>query len=100
MKTLRKGAKGTEVMQLQRALNRAGCQLTVDGFFGADTYNAVIAFQATHNLSIDGIVGPNTWDKLNGQAPGNNQVYNALITCLESIEKLPEFKQLEELLYG
>ena len=100
MRTLRKGATGTEVMQLQRALNRAGCKLTVDGVFGNDTYNAVLAFQATNNLTIDGIVGPNTWDKLNGQAPSNNQVYNAIISCLEAIEALPEFKQLEELLYG
>jgi LysM repeat protein len=31
---------------------------------------------------------------------GNNQVYNALVTCLDAIENLPEFKQLEALLNG
>lgn len=100
MKTLRKGATGTEVMQLQRALNRAGCDLTVDGIFGNDTYNAVLAYQATHGLTIDGVVGPNTWEKLNGKQVTNTQMYNALITCLVAIEALPEFKQLEKLLYG
>lgn len=30
----------------------------------------------------------------------NNQVYNALVTCLDAIEDLPEFKQLEALLNG
>ena len=29
-----------------------------------------------------------------------NQLYNALITCMEAIEALPEFKQLCELLEG
>ena len=28
----------------------------------------------------------------------NNQVYNAFITCLDAIEKLPEFKTLQEML--
>lgn len=32
--------------------------------------------------------------------PANNQVYNALVTCLDAIEDLPEFKQLEALLNG
>ena len=54
MKTLRKGDKGNDVKELQTALNRAGCTLTVDGDFGVDTYNAVIAFQAARDLTIDG----------------------------------------------
>lgn len=29
---------------------------------------------------------------------GNNQVYNALVTCLDAIEDLPEFKTLSGLL--
>lgn len=32
--------------------------------------------------------------------PVNNQVYNALVTCLDAIEDLSEFKQLEALLNG
>ena len=34
------------------------------------------------------------------EKPTNNEVYNAFITCLGAIEALPEFKQLEKLLYG
>lgn len=30
--------------------------------------------------------------------PTNNQLYNAIVTCMDAIEALPEFKQLEELL--
>lgn len=32
------------------------------------------------------------------QKPTNNQVYNALVTCLDAIEDLPEFKTLSGLL--
>lgn len=38
--------------------------------------------------------------KENTQPVKNNQVYNALVTCLDAIEDLPEFKQLEEILNG
>lgn len=34
------------------------------------------------------------------EKPNNTQLYNAFITCLDAIEDLPEFKALEELLYG
>jgi len=36
----------------------------VDKKFGFDTYLAVCAFQKKNGLSVDGIVGPLTWDKL------------------------------------
>jgi len=35
-----------------------------DGYFGNQTKNAVISFQAKLGLSTDGIVGPSTWGKL------------------------------------
>lgn len=34
------------------------------------------------------------------EKPTNIQLYNAFITCLDAIEDLPEFKTLEEILYG
>lgn len=98
MKTLRKGDVGIEVKEMQTALNRAGCNLAVDGIFGDETYNAVISFQAVRNLTIDGVVGSETWKAL--KTPTNTQLYNAFITCLSAIEDLPEFKQLEKILYG
>jgi len=59
---LRKGAKGDDVEDLQRALNRVGAvpTLHVDGLFGRGTERAVRHFQAAEGLAIDGIVGPNT----------------------------------------
>lgn len=37
---------------------------TVDGIFGANTKAWVKKFQDRHDLSVDGIVGSNTWSKL------------------------------------
>lgn len=67
MPTIRKGDKGTAVKVLQRMLMAAGCKLPrygADGSCGAETVDAVKAFQTTHNLTIDGICGPLTWAAL------------------------------------
>ena len=65
MKTLRNGSKGTQVMVLQYLLNAKGYEAGKDdGIFGAKTLAAVKAFQKAHGLSMDGIVGKNTWSKL------------------------------------
>lgn len=57
---------GLTVKRAQTLLNRTGVkpQLAVDGVFGAQTTQAVRAFQAAHNLRVDGIIGPATWDVL------------------------------------
>ena len=39
-------------------------QITVDGRFGKETYEAVVLFQKQQGLVPDGIVGPKTWTKL------------------------------------
>lgn len=60
------GSRGTEVVELQQALNSRGYWCgTTDGIFGAKTYNAVIRFQRDSGLAVDGIVGPQTKKALN-----------------------------------
>lgn len=64
---LKKGAKGEQVKALQRMLYAMGYDLgasKVDGDFGSKTDAAVRAFQKKHGLTVDGIVGKNTWEKL------------------------------------
>lgn len=63
--TLRKGAQGNITKLLQEKLVKLGYRTNgVDGIFGSGTYSAVREFQKTRGLSVDGIVGQNTWRKL------------------------------------
>lgn len=65
--TVRQGAKGGITKLLQERLNSKGFSCgTIDGIFGSNTANAVKAFQRANGLSVDGIVGQNTWRKLLG----------------------------------
>jgi peptidoglycan hydrolase-like protein with peptidoglycan-binding domain len=58
------------VTELQQLLNQHGASLTVDGSFGPGTLAAVEAYQASHGLSADGIVGPNTKASLTSSSSG------------------------------
>ena len=62
------GSKGSEVTELQKLLNNNGYSLDVDGNFGAKTQAAVKDYQKKNNLSVDGIVGTNTWGALTSKA--------------------------------
>jgi zinc D-Ala-D-Ala carboxypeptidase len=64
--TLRSGARNHPVKTLQRLLNYRGAspKLAIDGQFGANTDREVRDFQRSHALTVDGIVGTNTWKKL------------------------------------
>ena len=66
------GANGEAVKELQQKLNAAqtGAPLIVDGKFGPQTRAAVVQFQKTFGLAIDGIVGPATWGALDALVIG------------------------------
>lgn len=57
---LRSGDTGAYVERLQRELSQLGYEVPVDGVFGEATDTAVKKFQQDHNLTVDGIVGPQT----------------------------------------
>jgi peptidoglycan hydrolase-like protein with peptidoglycan-binding domain len=68
--TLRQGARGPSVQVLQQALKDHGFDPgPVDGQFGPHTRAAVVAYQQAEGLTVDGIVGPQTWGSLRGVAP-------------------------------
>jgi len=60
---LRQGAVGECVKELQQALGVAA-----DGIFGRLTERAVREFQFSHDMPVDGVVGPRTWAKLSERA--------------------------------
>lgn len=68
LNVLKKGAKGEQVKALQRMLHAMGYELgtknPIDGDFGTKTDTAVRTYQKLHSLTIDGIVGQKTWNKL------------------------------------
>ena len=61
------GTSGLSVRILQRLLLANGYAIRVDGNFGALTEIAVKAFQSNRNLTIDGVVGQQTWQQLTSQ---------------------------------
>ena len=61
---LRNGSQGNFVYLLQFILNQYGYNLSVDGIFGTRTLNAVRDFQRNNSLSVNGLVGNNTWKTL------------------------------------
>lgn len=55
------GSRGDEVRKVQKKLKELGYYKgSVDGIFGTQTKNAVIAFQKNCGITADGIAGPKT----------------------------------------
>lgn len=91
---LREGDSGSDVELLQRRLNRISTNYPgipkiypVDGFFDESTTNAVLKFQEVFDLVPDGLVGKNTWYRI-------QYIYNA-VKRLSSISS--EGLRLEDL---
>ena len=65
--TVRKGTKGNITKLIQKRLLSLGYKLPkwgADGGFGDETVDAVKSFQTDKGLSVDGIIGQDTWRKL------------------------------------
>ena len=91
---LRQGDRGIAVRTIQYYLNFVGQfndSLTIgiaeDGIFGQDTKRAVEAFQRYYGLTVDGIVGRNTWNAV-------IDAYNDVLRSLPS-----DFTGFSSLLY-
>jgi peptidoglycan hydrolase-like protein with peptidoglycan-binding domain len=73
--TLQEGSTGPAVTRLQSLLQDAGCSPGgIDGNFGPMTQAAVMQYQASRGLSVDGVVGPQTWAALNSNKPAVKSV--------------------------
>lgn len=53
-----------QVVTLQHALNMLGFDLQQNGVAGPITNAAVLKFQKSHGLKVDGVVGPLTWHEI------------------------------------
>lgn len=69
MELLRLNANGFAVKSIQTKLKKLGYSVgPLDGIFGPITESAAKAFQDNCDLSIDGIIGPQTWQALLSKA--------------------------------
>lgn len=95
-RNLKKGMYGVDVKALQHALVTLGYSVGkwgVDGDFGADTENAVLAFQINNQLLNTGIVDDATWRKIDqmmsGESdPGDDEPTEPLPTPIQNGVKI------------
>lgn len=86
------GSRGTEVRNIQTRLKNWGYYTgSVDGIYGTQTKNAVIAFQRKNGLTADGIAGPLTLAKIGlptggsgGTAGSSNSDYHLLARIISA----------------
>ena len=73
--TLRKGDRGDSVVQLQDALYQLGYMTVNDitGSFDSATFSAVQEFQRTNGLTVDGVAGNDTLQRLYSSAARKKQ---------------------------
>ena len=65
------GSRGIYVLVLQDALNALGYSTkTLDGAFGNNTKNALLAYQKNNGLRVDGICGCTSWTKIVSEVVG------------------------------
>ena len=67
---LRRGSQGEAVGKLQTTLQKLKFPLAIDEDFGAATELAVMRFQGDKKLTVDGIVGQETWNALEKASKG------------------------------
>jgi GH25 family lysozyme M1 (1,4-beta-N-acetylmuramidase) len=59
-RTLMVGCSGRDVTKLQARLATLGFSVQLDGMYGPQTQGAVLQFQRTHGLAVDGVAGAAT----------------------------------------
>lgn len=64
VRTLKIGDSGEDVKWVQAVLTKKGMTMNMTGYFGEKTRNYVMAVQRYYNLTVDGIVGPQTLARL------------------------------------
>jgi len=67
--TIKQGSRGEEVKQIQTYLG-----LAVDGNFGPKTHGKVCEWQHNNGLTVDGVVGPLTWNAMGLATTDNSEL--------------------------
>ena len=104
MTTLKLNSIGPMVEFLQNLLQKLGFYFgRIDGIFGNNTFIAVQNFQRQFGLSVDGIVGTNTWNALKPYIDGGlnfivptniSYSYSILQINLDTLKRLYPFLEI------
>lgn len=77
--TMKVGDSSEDVRTLKQKLREGGYfEGPDDAYFGEDLANAVRAYQTAHGLTVDGVVGPETWGNIHGDPRYPNNSTGAL----------------------
>jgi hypothetical protein len=89
-RVLKTGSKGPAVEDLQNLLKAHGFTQAgpTDGDFGASTKKALVQFQQSHNLDVDGICGPNTWMSLTSETVDPAPLVDTIVGNARAVELL------------
>jgi len=89
------GSTGEDVKDLQIVLNAtvADNSLAIDGVFGKQTQEAVMALQKQYGLNMDGIVGPETWAVIDSVDVSENEKNTRPVLCFGSQGQDVEYLQ-------
>lgn len=72
---LKQGSRGASVGSLQQSLSNLGYyKSSIDSIFGGGTKTAVMNFQRSQGIAVDGIVGPATFNSISNAANGKGVV--------------------------
>jgi hypothetical protein len=80
------GQSGSCVTSLQKKLHAYYSWLDVDGKFGPQTLEAVLAYQSTRGLSVDGDAGPKTKAALAAKKPAKHQIDRTTMAALRALQ--------------
>ena len=76
---IKQGSVSVYVLVAQDGLNTLGYGTGgLDGIFGTQTRNAVLAYQRSRGLTVDGIVGCNTWRSIQENVIGIGQTESTI----------------------
>lgn len=100
--TLAPGDSGDFVTELQRRLGKAGVfpEESVSGFYDGMTTSAVTRFQTQNGLRADGIAGPETLRRLNGQLSGGSIWGSSDSTSSNAEEEAKRAEDVQKALYA
>jgi len=87
---LQYGSTGDEVTLLQQNLQTLGYDCSITGTFGSETESNVRTFQELVGISVDGIVGPETYSHINSVLSNKNAGYISIGMIGTDVQKLQQ----------